>query len=118
MKSEVKYSIEEANVHELNELMKSYRLDERTEEFAMESRRVLRTLKLELLNQSDIKQVLRSSGSVAANYIEANENLGDKDFRMRIKICRKEAKESALWFRLLNEFYPKKEFEELIKECN
>jgi four helix bundle protein len=46
------------------------------------------------------KQLIRSSGSQAANYIEANEALGKKDFLMRIKICRKETKESCLWLRL------------------
>jgi four helix bundle protein len=50
----------------------------------------------------DGKQLIRSSGSVAANYIEANEALSKKDFVMRIKICRKEAKESSLWLRLLD----------------
>lgn len=44
----------------------------------------------------------RSSGSVSANYIEANESLSKKDFVMRIKICRKEAKESSLWLKLFN----------------
>ena len=47
-----------------------------------------------------VKQVIRSSGSPAANYIEANESLGKKDFLMRIKICRKEAKETMLWIKL------------------
>ena len=46
------------------------------------------------------KQLIRSSGSVAANYIEANESLSKKDFYHRIKICRKEAKESKLWLNL------------------
>jgi four helix bundle protein len=49
------------------------------------------------------KQVVDASGSVGANYIEANEALGKKDFLMRIKICRKEAKESAYWLRLIIE---------------
>ena len=43
----------------------------------------------------------RAATSVGANYIEANEALGKKDFLMRIKICRKEAKESGYWLRLL-----------------
>lgn len=46
------------------------------------------------------KQLIRSSGSQAANYIEANEALSRKDFAHRIRICRKEAKESSLWLRL------------------
>ena len=49
------------------------------------------------------KQVIRAAGSVGANYIEANEALSKKDFIMRIKICRKEAKESAYWQRLIVE---------------
>jgi len=40
---------------------------------------------------------------VDANYVEANEALGKKDFLMRIRISRKEAKESAYWIRLINE---------------
>lgn len=46
------------------------------------------------------RQLVRSSGSQAANYIEANEALSKKDFVHRIRICRKEAKESSLWLRL------------------
>ncbi len=52
-------------------------------------------------NIEDGKQLVRSSGSVGANYIEANEKLGDKDFKFRIKISRKEAKESHYWLNLL-----------------
>jgi four helix bundle protein len=47
--------------------------------------------------------VVDASGSVGANYIEANEALSKKDFVMRIKICRKEAKESAYWLQLIVE---------------
>ena len=46
--------------------------------------------------------MVRSAGSIGANYIEANESLGRKDFIMRIKICRKEAKESCYWLRLVS----------------
>jgi four helix bundle protein len=45
---------------------------------------------------------LGASGSVGANYIEANESLSKKDFIMRIKICRKEAKESRYWLKLID----------------
>lgn len=51
----------------------------------------------------DGKQLIRSSGSIAANYIEANEKLGDKDFKFRLKIARKEAKETLLWLKLLKD---------------
>jgi four helix bundle protein len=53
-------------------------------------------------NVEDGKQVLRASGSVGANYIEANEALSNKNFLMRIKISRKEAKESHYWLRLID----------------
>ena len=46
--------------------------------------------------------MVKSSGSVGANYIEANEALSKKDFIMRIKICRKEAKESRYWLQLID----------------
>lgn len=69
--------------------------------FAQECREFIKTVPRTIANIEDCKQLARSSGSVAANYIEANESLSKKDFIMRIKICRKEAKESILWLRLL-----------------
>lgn len=77
-------------------------LDERTFLFAQNVRMFIKQLPKTLSNDEDIRQVVRSSGSVAANYIEANESLSKKDFIMRMKICRKEAKESHLWLRLLD----------------
>ena len=53
-------------------------------------------------NIEDGKQLIKASGSVGANYIEANESLSKKDFIMRIKISRKEAKESRYWLRLVD----------------
>ena len=52
-------------------------------------------------NTEDVRQLIRASGSVAANWIEANEALSKKDFLLRAKICRKEAKESRLFLRLI-----------------
>ncbi|MEI7850252.1 MAG: four helix bundle protein [Kiritimatiellales bacterium] len=78
-----------------------YDLEERTLEFAKAVRAFVRRVMKDIPNIEDCKQVVRSSGSVAANYIEANESLSKKDFLMRAKICRKEAKESRLWLRLI-----------------
>ena len=83
-------------------MSKPYNLEERTEEFAKNVRRFVRKLKLDLSNKEDAKQVVRSSGSVGANYIEANEKLGNKDFKFRTKIARKEAKESRYWLSLID----------------
>ena len=73
---------------------KPYDLAERTFLFAKEVREFAHAYPKNHMKSSDIQQLIRSSGSVGANYIEANEALGKKDFRMRIKISRKEAKES------------------------
>ncbi len=77
-------------------------LDERTFLFAQNVRQFIKRLPRSLSNDEDIRQLVRASGSVAGNYIEANEALSKKDFAMRIKICRKESKESRLWLRLLD----------------
>jgi len=82
---------------------KPYDLEERTYQFAKNVANCTKKLKKSLSTLEYTKQVIRSSGSVGANYIEANESLGDKDFLMRIRISRKEAKESAYWLRLLLE---------------
>jgi four helix bundle protein len=81
---------------------KIYDLEERTEKFSLRVRDFCRALKKDIINIEYIKQVIRSAGSIAANYIEANENLGEKDLKMRIKICRKEAKETRLWLKHLS----------------
>ncbi|MGB1247528.1 MAG: four helix bundle protein [Chitinophagales bacterium] len=81
---------------------KQYDLELRTELYAKSIRVYLKTITKSIVNMDDIKQVVRSSGSVAANYMEANDSLSDKDFVYRIKICRKEAKETRLWFRIIN----------------
>lgn len=78
---------------------KKYDLEERTEKFSLNTRDFCLLLKRDIINREYIIQLIRSSGSVAANYIEANENLGGKDLEMRIRICRKESKESKLWLK-------------------
>jgi four helix bundle protein len=64
------------------------------------------------------KQLVRAASSVGANYIEANEALSKKDFLMRGKICRKEAKEGGHWLRLLeiSNLVLRQEQELLLKE--
>ena len=85
---------------------KPYDLEKRTYIFARDCRVYLRNLPKSISTIEDGKQLVRSSGSIGANYIEANEKLGDKDFIFRLKISRKEAKESVYWLQLLHELYP------------
>ena len=82
---------------------KIYNLEDRTYLFARECRLFIKTLPKTLNNIEDGKQLIRASGSVGANYIEANEKLGNKDFLMRTKIARKEAKEAQYWLKLLKD---------------
>ena len=96
----------------------NFDLEERTFIFAKQVRSYVEKLPRTPSNIEDGKQLIRSSGSVAANYIEANESLSKKDFVHRVKISRKESKESRLWLRLTK---PKEdqlqEKEELIQEA-
>ena len=85
---------------------KPFDLEERTYLFAKDCRNYIRLLPKTISNIEDGKQLVRSSGSVGANYIEANEKLGEKDLSFRLKIARKEAKESKYWLRLLQELNP------------
>jgi four helix bundle protein len=77
-------------------------LEERTFLFAQRIRRFVKLLPRTVGNAEDVRQLVRASGSVAANWIEANEALSKKDFLLRVKICRKEAKESRLFLRLVD----------------
>jgi len=79
-----------------------YDLEDRTLRFAKAVRAFVKRLPRTICNIEDVKQLVRSSGSVGSNYIEANDSLGRKDFLMRIRICRKESKERRYWLRLLD----------------
>ena len=85
-----------------NEKVHIFDLEERTYLFSKKVRVFISLLPKTPSNNEDIKQLVRSSGSVGANYIEANESLGKKDFCMRIKISKKEAKESIYWLKLID----------------
>ena len=99
---------------------KQYDLEERTLKFARDCRAFVKTLPKTIGNIEDGKQLIRASGSVGANYIEANEAFSKKDFLLRAKISRKEAKESRYWLRLVdtnNNTQLEKERLRLIKEA-
>ena len=100
-------------------ISKTYDLEERTLKFAKEVIRFTNLLPKNIANTEMIKQVIRSSGSIGANYIEANELLGKKDFVMRIRICRKESKETIYWLKLVELTNGSNEIirESLIKEA-
>jgi len=86
------------------QISKQYDLEEHTLKFARRVRAFVKLLPKTTANLEDGKQLIKASGSIGANYIEANEALSKKDFIVRIKICRKEAKESRYWLRLIETF--------------
>lgn len=98
---------------------KQYDLEERTLEFAKRVRDYVKKLPRTITNIEISGQLFRAAGSIGANYIEANESLGKKDFSMRIRICKKESKESGYWLKLSE---PSKDEEKektlLIQEAN
>lgn len=75
-------------------------LEERTFRFAQRINAYVSKLPKTVSNNENGRQLVRSGGSVGANYIEANEALSKKDFLMRIKISKKECKESRFWLLL------------------
>ena len=105
----------------IQNLKPPYDLEERKFIFAKDVRIFVKTLPKSTANYEDGKQVIKASGSVGANYREANEALSKKDFSMRIKISRKEAKESEYWLRLIletNVLQNAEEAKRLMQEAN
>lgn len=95
-------------------------LEERTTEFAKRVIRLCKELPKNTINNRLIDQIIRSAGSVGANYREANEALGKKDFSHRLRIARKECKETNHWLQLIQEANQDfgKRMESLFTECD
>jgi four helix bundle protein len=81
---------------------KTNNLPARTLAFAKAVRAFVGRLPRSVANYEDARQLVRSSGSMAANYLEAQEGSSRKEFFYRIKVCRKEARETALWLALVD----------------
>lgn len=89
-------------------------LENRCLQFAKKVRAFCKSVKFNSVDNVYIVQVTRSSSSIGANYIEGNEKLGPKDLLHRIRIARKEAKETMYWLEILSEEY---EVQELLQEA-
>ena len=92
---------------------KRYDLDDRTLEFGKRIIRLAKALPNNSVNRTLLSQIVRSGTSVGANYREANETGTKKDFLYRLRICRKEAKETVYWLNMIIEANP--EFEKRIR---
>jgi four helix bundle protein len=80
-----------------------YDLEERNFIFSKRIAMLCKPIQQGVISQIYVRQLIRSSSSVGANYIEANESLGSRDFSMKIRICLRELKETQYWLRLLRE---------------
>lgn len=85
----------------ISESTKNYDLEDRTYNFAKDIRLWIKKFPKSFTDVEDMKRVIKSSGSIGANYIEANEALSKKDFLMRMRISRKESKETTYWIKLI-----------------
>ena len=92
---------------------KQYNLEDRTLEFGKRIIRLAKALPKNSINFRLIDQVIRSGTSLGSNYREANETETKKDFQFRMRICRKEGKETIYWLQLITEANP--ELEEKLK---
>ena len=82
--------------------LQQYDLEQRTLAFTKNVISFVYSLPKTIPNGEIARQLVRSAGSVGANYIEANESLGKKDFLMKVRISKKESKESRYWLQLVS----------------
>lgn len=96
----------------------NYDLENRTAKLSEETIDFLRKITQDIICIPIIKQLIRSITSIGANYCEANGASSRKDFKNKIHICKKEAKESMYWLQLLAKSAPehKEECRKLWKE--
>lgn len=92
--------------NEIKSSKSKYDLEERTAKFAEDVIELLQTLKENAINRPLISQLVRSSSSIGANYMEADAAESKKDFRHKIAISKKEAKETRHWLRLIAKTNP------------
>lgn len=98
---------------------KVYDLEERTALFGEDVIDFAKMLPRDLINDELVKQFVRSGTSIGANYMEADAAESKKDFRHKIALCKKEAKETKHWIRMIAKANPnrKKECKQLWQEA-
>jgi hypothetical protein len=87
---------------------KVYDLEERTGRFGEMIIEFVKTLERNEINRPLIGQLIEAATSVGANYMEADGAESKKDFRHKIAICKKEAKETKHWLRMIRKGNPNK----------
>ena len=102
-----------------NNLEFARHLEERIEVFGEEIIAFCKTLNQDAISRPIISQLVRSSTSIGANYMEANSACSLKDFKNKIYICKKESQETKHWLRMITQYFPEKIYEinSLKNEC-
>jgi len=85
---------------------KQYDLEERTAQFGEAIIELVKTVRQDAINGPLISQIVRAATSVGANYMEADGAESKKDFQHKISICKKEAKETKHWLRMIAKANP------------
>jgi four helix bundle protein len=85
----------------VGEQRKTFDLEERTAKFGEEVIRFCRGLKLDAVMEPLVRQIIKSSTSVGANYCEADDAVSRKEFRQKIGTCKKESRETNHWLRMI-----------------
>jgi four helix bundle protein len=98
----------------------NYDLEERTAKFGEKIIQFCKSLKQDPINKSVINQIVRSSTSIGANYMEANAASSRKDFKNKIYICKKETQKTKHWIRMMAQCEParKEDLKIFRKECH
>ncbi|MBI5152046.1 four helix bundle protein [Candidatus Peregrinibacteria bacterium] len=98
--------------------MKKYDLEERTTNFSVSIVKFAEQIYVNPIRRSLADQLTRSGTSIGANYCEANHAGSRRDFTYKIGICRKEAKETIYWLRVVKSLMPlNNEIEKLLQEA-
>jgi len=85
---------------------KKYDLEERTSKFAENILELVKAVQKNLLTKPLLEQLIRSATSIGSNYCEADCAESRKDFEHKLGICKKEAKETKYWLRILSKTFP------------
>lgn len=106
----------------MGECTHKFDLEERTSDFGKKVICFLKNVPETTISRPIINQLVKSSTSIGANYMEADCAESRRDFRHKISICKKESKETMHWFRMVMEIIPKnmkeqcKEYKQEAKE--
>jgi len=89
-------------INQIQNSNNKYDLEERTAKFGESIILFTKTIPINIYTESLIRQLIRSATSIGANYMEANGCDSKRDFRNKISLCKKEAKETTHWIRMFS----------------